>query len=236
MVKYSNNRRKKLQKQLSALLLVSATAGIMVSTSVSAEEMIPSDQKISSAQARIVYEYTQEELGETVFTMELFNENFTREDVAKMIIEEKGAKAELSNEYRRFTATEAEIDEFYAEMQAIAAKAPSLSYYFSNVYWQMRTVATYGSTPTLTLVPTSVIRNDPDQNHRSAAWLLVKSTCSSSDKWTNEASISKQFDCHYMGEVLHYRGVIGAVGNWDIEPVRPAYGAFTYTVNKCNPV
>lgn len=41
---------KKLQKQLSALLLVSATAGIMVSTSVSAEEMIPSDQKISSAQ------------------------------------------------------------------------------------------------------------------------------------------------------------------------------------------
>mgnify|MGYP004528945745 CR=1 FL=1 len=34
----------------------------------------------------------------------------------------------------------------------------------------------------------NVIHNDPDQNHRAAAWLLVKKTCGSSDKWTNEAS------------------------------------------------
>lgn len=229
---------KKAMKRFSLLLLTSALVGTMATVPAFADE-ISSEPIRGIAENQIAYEYSQGELNNTVFTMEMFNEYYTREDVANMVMVEKAASAELSNEYRSYAsyaATEEEINEFYADMEAIAARAPSLSYYFSNVYWQMRSVPTYGSTPTLTLVPTNVIHNDPDQNHRAAAWLLVKKTCGSSDKWTNEASISKQFDCHYMGEVLAYRGVIGPVGNWDIEPIRPAYGAFTYTVNKCNPV
>lgn len=48
----------------------------------------------------------------------------------------------------------------------------------------------------------NVIHNDPDQNHRAAAWLLVKKTCGSSDKWTNEASrfekMMTKANCHII--------------------------------------
>lgn len=229
---------KKTMKRFSSLITAFALVGTMATAPAFADE-ISVGSIYTETEGQIAYMYSQDEMDRTVFTMDMFNEYYTREDVANMVMAEKATSVEPSNEYRSYSSyavTEQEIEDFYANMEAIAARAPSLSYYFSNVYWQMRSVPTYGNTPTLTLVPTDIIHNDPDQNHRAAAWLLVKKTCGSSDKWTNEASISKQFDCHYMGEVLAYRGVIGPVGNWDIEPIRPAYGAFTYTVNKCNPV
>ena len=43
--------------------------------------------------------------------------------------------------YVPVTVTEAEIQEFYAKIEAIVARAPALSYYFSNYYWWTRDCA-----------------------------------------------------------------------------------------------
>ena len=153
-----------------------------------------------------------------------------------MVRLEKASVAPITNQFVRYTATDAEIDQFYEEVEALAARAPALSYYFSRVYWQMRNDEYYGpNTVSLTLSPTSVIKNDPDQNHRSASWSLVKSECGGSKYWTNTNSMSGQFNCHYQGQVLVYRGVISPFGDWDLEPIRPSTNYFNMVANKCNP-
>lgn len=117
---------KKAMKRFSLLLLTSALVGTMATVPAFADE-ISSEPIQGIAENQIAYEYSQGELNNTVFTMEMFNEYYTREDVANMVMAEKAASAELSNEYRSYAsyvATEEEIDEFYADMEAIAARAP----------------------------------------------------------------------------------------------------------------
>lgn len=160
----------------------------------------------------ILYEYSQEELNDMVFTMEMFNSTYTREDVAQLIRLEKASAAPLTNQFVRYTVSDEEIDEFYEEVEEIARRAPALNYYFSRVYWQMR-----NGMVTLTLTPTDVVKNDPDQNHRTASWSLLLEECGDSQYWTNTSSMSGQF------------------GDWDLEPSRPSTNYFDMLINRCNP-
>lgn len=189
-----------------------------------------SDNNFDENDSTILYQYSKEELEAASFTMDIFNEYYSREDVKRIVAINKAANTPASYEYRKFDVSEKEIDDFYDEMKKIANRDPSLSYYFSNVYWQIR-----NGMVTLTLVPTSVIKNDVDRNYRAASWLLVKQTCDSSSYWTNESSISMQYDCHYIGEYYAYYGYISPIGNWDIEPARSASNLFVYLINQCNP-
>jgi len=167
-----------------------------------------------------------------VFTMDLFEQTYTRQDVANMIAVEKAKESPASNQYRTFTASESEIDEFYRNVEAIAARTPALTYYFSNVYWRFRSDDYYGpNTLSLTLRPTSVTRNNRDLEVTMASWALVKAECGSSRYWTNERSLEQQFRCHALGEIYYP----GDVGDWDLEPIRPYGSLFEYAINMCNP-
>ena len=167
-----------------------------------------------------------------VFTMELFEQMYTRQDVANMIAVEKAKESPASNQYRTYTASESEIDEFYRNVEAIAARTPALTYYFSNVYWRFRPDEYYGpNTLSLTLKPTAVTRNNHDLEVTMASWALVKAECESSQYWTNEKSLEQQFRCHASGEILYP----GDIGDWDLEPIRPYVGLLTYKINFCNP-
>lgn len=63
----------------------------------------------------------------------------------------------------------------------------------------------------------------------------VENACDSSRYWTNEGSLSQQFLCHFYGEIAHRAGLCEAVGDWDLEPIRPNTGLFQFAINKCNP-
>lgn len=143
---------------------------------------------------------------------------------------EKASVAPLTNQFVRYTITDEEIDQFYKEIEELAKRAPALSYYFSRVYWRER-----DGVISLTLTPTDVIKNDPDQNHRSASWSLVQNECGDSQYWTNTNSMYGQFNCHYQGQVLVYRGILTDFGDWDLEPSRPSTSYFDILVNGCNP-
>ena len=167
-----------------------------------------------------------------VFTMELFEETYTRQDVANMIALKKANESPETYQYRNIAVSEAEIDEVYENMEALAARSPGINYYFSNIYWQYRTDSYYGpNTISLTLVTTEATRNNREVEVTMAAWALVKAQCSSSPHWTNEGSLEQQFRCHALGEIWYS----GDVGNWDLEPIRPDVGLIEYAVNKCNP-
>ena len=78
-------------------------------------------------------------------------------------------------------------------------------------------------------------KNTNDKEEALAAWALVKDACDSSRYWTNEGSLSQQFLCHFYGEIAHRAGLCEAVGDWDLEPIRPNTGLFQFAINKCNP-
>ena len=92
----------------------------------------------------------------------------------------------------------------------------------------------YDDLISLKLVPTSVMKNTNDKEEALAAWALVKDACDSSRYWTNEGSLSQQFLCHFYGEIAHRAGLCEAVGDWDLEPIRPNTGLFQFAINKCN--
>ena len=171
-----------------------------------------------------------------VLTMEMFNEAFTRDDVINILAADKANGMASTYAYVPVTVTEAEIQEFYAKIEAIVARAPALSYYFSNYYWWTRDDDDYyDDLISLKLVPTSVMKNTNDKEEALAAWALVKDACDSSRYWTNEGSLSQQFLCHFYGEIAHRAGLCEAVGDWDLEPIRPNTGLFQFAINKCNP-
>ena len=218
-----------------ALVLNMSVASFAIDTLEVENAEIHMEQELQEFDV-ILYQYSQKELESTVFTMELFNSMVTREEVAKMIALNKAANSESTYAYRSFDATESEISEFYAELEELAASGPALNYYFSNVYWRMRTDVHYGAnTISLTLVPNDVIKNDNLGTHTAAAWALVKAECGSSDKWTNESSLKKQFECHALGETAARLGLCEDVGDWDLEPIRPDVSLFDFVRNKCNP-
>lgn len=180
----------------------------------------------------ILYEYTDGNTEPVVFTMDLFNETFTREDVKNMLKADKAAKFPASYEYKQVVVTDAEIDAFYGKVEALAAREPYVGYYFSRRYWRFRTDAYYGpNTISLTLVPTDVTKNNHDLEITMASWALVKAECGSSQYWTNEGSLEQQFRCHALGEIWYP----GEVGDWDLEPIRPDVGLIEFAINKCNP-
>ena len=179
----------------------------------------------------IMEEYDLED-SDIVFTMELFEQTYTRQDVANMIAVKKAKEAPASSQYRTFTASETEIDEFYRNVKSIAARTPALTYYFRNVYWQFRDDVYYGpDTLSLTLKPTEVTRNNHDLEVTMVSWALVKAECEDSRYWTNEESLKQQFRCHALGEIWYP----GDVGDWDLEPIRPYGGLLDYAINMCNP-
>lgn len=192
-----------------------------------------SDSSISLAPEKdiILEEYSLAD-SDIVFTMELFEQTYTRQDVANMIAVKKAKEAPVSNQYHTFTASDAEINEFYRNVEAVAARAPALSYYFRNVYWRLRTDPYYGpNTISLTLETTEATRKNRDLEVTMASWALVKAECGNSQYWTNEGSLEQQFRCHALGEIWYP----GDVGDWDLEPIRPNAGLFEYVINKCNP-
>lgn len=180
----------------------------------------------------ILHQYTEEELNSVVFTMDLFNSAFSREDVANKIALNKATASSPTNLYVHYSATEKEIDDYYAKMEAIALAERPLSYYFSNVYWRTR-----NGVVTLTLVPTSAMKEgNPDGYNTAPAWLLVERECENSSLWTNASSLNKQFYCHAQGEILRLRGIIDEdVGDWDLEPHRSDTFYFDFVANRCNP-
>lgn len=179
-----------------------------------------------------MYQYTKEELESIVFTMDLFNSTFSREDVANKIALNKATESAPTNLYVRYNVTEKEIDDYYEKMEEIALAARPLSYYFSNVYWRSR-----GGVISLTLTPTSAMKEgNLDGYNTDPAWLLVKRECENSTRWNNEGSLYKQFCCHAQGEILRLRGILKEdVGDWDLEPHRSNSFYFDFVVNKCNP-
>lgn len=186
---------------------------------------------IDSGTDIVLEEYPLDD-SDIVFTMELFNQTYTRQDVANMIAVEKAKEAPASNQYRTFTATDTEIDEFYEDVEALAASSPALIYYFNRVYWRMRGDEYYGpNTITLTLEPTEVTKNNRYLDVTMASWALVKAECGNSQYWTNEGSLEQQFRCHALGEIWYP----GDIGDWDLEPIRPNVGLIEYAINKCNP-
>ena len=145
-----------------------------------------------------------------VLTMEMFNEAFTRDDVINILAADKANGMASTYAYVPVTVTEAD-------------------------WWTRDDDDYYDDLISLKLVPTSVMKNTNDKEEALAAWALVKDACDSSRYWTNEGSLSQQFLCHFYGEIAHRAGLCEAVGDWDLEPIRPNTGLFQFAINKCNP-
>lgn len=211
------------------ILMVSSVVTLCLCTPILSAASEPENDMMGA----VVYEYAVQDSETVVFTMDLFNETYTRADVADFVKLEKAKSSAATNEYRSYTVSEEEIDAVYERMEQIAARAPALNYYFSRVYWQFRTDSYYGpNTISLTLVPTNVTKNNNYLDVTMASWALVKAECRNSQYWTNERSMEQQFCCHALGEIYYP----GDVGYWDLEPIRPYKSLIEYAVNRCNPV
>lgn len=208
--------------------------GILLATTLLTNTMafaMPADDTKKSKEV-ILYEHTAENSDPVAFTMDLFNETFSRDDVKIMIKADKAAHSPATYEYKQIVVTDDEINAFYAKVEALAARAPYVGYYFSRRYWRFRDDIYYGpNTISLTLVPTDVTKNNRDLEVTMASWALVKAECGSSQYWTNERSLEQQFRCHALGEIYYP----GDVGDWDLEPIRPYVGLIEFALNKCNP-
>lgn len=186
----------------------------------------------SSSAIDLTSEKTQDEIvTKSQITMDTIQETFSSDEVKILLSIQKAQEATPTNQFVHYSITDSEVEEFYKNVYENVTRAPGLAYYFSRIYWRMRYCDDYGKdVVTLTMVPTDYMKAHTLAEEVAAVWLLVKAEHSSSQYWTNEVSIERQFSCHALGERW-----LGDVGEWDIEPIRPATGLAQTILAKCNP-
>ena len=163
---------------------------------------------------------------------DLVRDTFSPDDVRALLAVQNARTAPASNELQTYTITDADIEKFYDDVSAIAASS-SLEDYFSRSFWQFRYNDYYGEEiVSLTLTPTEYMKSHTQAEEVAAVWVLVKARHGHSQYWENEVSLERQFSCHAMGE----QWLAGDVGDWDLEPIRPAVGLALVIAAECNPV
>ena len=207
---------KRMKIKLASLGLTTALVASLT-PAVFAADMAPKD-------GTILRTYTAEEIAQAVPTMEDIVEDFSREEIAAMISVEKAREMPASYQYQSYTATDEDIDAFYAEVYSILEEYPG-NWYFKSMYWQIRSGFT-----TLSLEPSKNMDGVMSVAQAAVAWTTVKNTVDSSEYWGNESGMKDQFDCHALGEVIL------DVGTWDLEVERPDVGYIMTVLAKCNPV